>query len=690
MKVTIGILALLLGSASPLQSQDAPEKDAQEQATAIALAEHSAPNLRITRLDDLQLEVEAERPSAIPTEHFAARSAYRSFSMSPDGVHIAIKRVVDGETALLLLDAATQQPLKIFKLGEDQRLDWFRWAGNEKLITSISTMGNYYGIPIRTNRLFVRNIVNNATWMLDVDDDLYLGGDLIHVATDGSFALVAVQRNERSQLSVYRYDLVPDAERERVVNAQRAISSWYADTGGTVRLGIAWRNGRQRIYYRSKDGDDFELADVWEPGDDDTRYWNIIQIAEDSDQGYVLEEGSNGRVGVRLFDYSTGEVIDTFYEHPQWDIDHLWLDRDGSPLAAFYTDDRDQVVWFNDEIGPLYQELKDALGLEQMNIVSRSRENDRMLVWAGSESDPGALYVFSTEELTLDLLGNYRPELDFEQLARPMPVRYRARDGLMISAYLTVPRGMEPSNLPLVVMPHGGPFGVRDKLTYNDEVQLLANRGYAVLQPNFRGSGGFGEEFYDAGRGQVGRGMQDDIDDAMDWAVGEGIADARRVCVVGGSYGGFAALWAVLRNPERYRCAASWAGVTHWDRMLSYDRRYLGRNSALDLRERVEGENADLNEYSPVNHAATLSRPVLLAHGNEDRRVPVSQFRMFRDASLNAPVPPQVLLIEGEGHSFSEKENEQEWYDRLIEFLNEHNPADPPSQSANTSASIPG
>ncbi|WP_108787800.1 alpha/beta fold hydrolase [Erythrobacter sp. Alg231-14] len=668
MKFAIGVALFLAWVGAPVSAQNM-------QATQV-----SEPS--VTRLADLDLAVEGERPAAIPTEHFANRSAYRRFSVSPDGAHIAIKRVVDGETALLLIDAASQQPLKVYKLGEDQRLDWFRWAGNEKLITSISALGDYYGLPVRKNRLFVRNIANNATWMLEVDDDLLNGGDLVHVAEDGAFALIAVQRNQRSQLSVYRYDLLPGAERVRVVDAQRAISNWYADTSGTVRLGIAWRNGRQRIYYRSADGDDFELADVWEPGDDDTRYWNVIQINEDSDQGYVLEENSDGRVGVRLFDYSTGDVVETFYEHPQWDIDRLWLDRDGSPFAAFFTDDREQIHWFNEEMGALYQELKNALDMEQLIIVSRSRNNERILVWGGSEADPGALYVFSTEDLTLDLLGDYRPELDFEQLVRPVPVRYQARDGLLISAYLTVPRGVEPRDLPLIVMPHGGPFGVRDELTYNDEVQLLANRGYAVLQPNFRGSGGYGKAFYDAGRGQVGRGMQDDIDDAMDWAVDVGIADANRVCVVGGSYGGFAALWAVLRNPERYRCAASWAGVTNWDRMLSYDRRYLGREAALDLREREEGDVDDLDDFSPVNHASSLNRPVLLAHGSEDRRVPVSQYRMFRDATTASPVPPRTLLIDGEGHSFSEQENEQKWYDTLLEFLAEHNPSDLPPASS--------
>ena len=650
---------------------------AQEASPAPAPAPAPASIPAITRLSDLAITVEETQPGPIETQDFAARSAYRSFSISPDGVHLATKRVLEGATDLLLIDAATKAPLKVYKLGEEQELDWFRWAGNDKIILSISMRGMYYDVPVRVNRLLVRNIVTGDSFMLDVPGNLLWGGDLIHVADDGSFALVSLQFSFRSDPSVYRYELVPGAKRERVVKPVGGVWDWYADDAGVVRLGMGWRNKRLRIYYRETENDDFELVDKLREDDERSRYWNVVQIVSGSDQGYVLEEGESGRVGVRLFNYSTGEVIDSYYENPDWDVEELWLNRDGTPLAALYTDDRERIEWFDPEMANLHRNLGRALQMEDLRIVTRSRNNERMLIWGGSESDPGALYVFSAEEKRLDLLGDYRPELDFQKLARSYPVRYQARDGLMIPAYLTLPRGREPSSLPLIVMPHGGPFGVRDQLQYNDEVQLLANRGYAVLQPNFRGSGGYGEAFYQAGVGQVGRAMQDDIDDAMDWAVGEGLADPARVCVVGGSYGGFAALWAVIRNPERYACAASWAGVTDWDRMLSYDRRYLGRKRARDLRARVEGEEVDLDAYSPINHAANLSRPVLLAHGTEDQRVPPSQFYSFQRAAAAAPVRIETLLIEGEGHSFTKAENEQQWYDALVAFLAQHNPPDP-------------
>ena len=661
--------ALLLAIASPLSGQQAPTEPVEAQPSSIDLP---------TRLADLGISVEQQPPALIPTEDFAARSTLRAFRMSPDGVHLAVSRIVDGSITLNVIDVETRQAIKSYALASNQRLDWIRWAGNNKLIFSVSQMGAVYDVPVRINRLFVRNITNDVGYMIDVGARVWWGGDIIHLAEDGSYALISVQRSWRSPPSVYRYALEPDAERELVVRPKRGVWEWVADNAGVVRLGLGRQRNVLRIYYRNNADEDFELIDRLRRDDERSRYWRAVRIISGSDQGYILEEGDNGRVGVRLFDYSTGQPVETFYENPDWDVEELWLRPDGSPLAALYTDDRDRIEWFDDEMRLLDSRLRSALDLEDLTIITRSRQGERMLVWAGSEADPGALYTFSREGRELAFLENYRPELDFRLLARPLPIRYRARDGLMISGYLTLPRGRDPSGLPLIIMPHGGPYGIRDKLEYNDEVQLLANRGYAVLQPNYRGSGGYGEAFSEAGTGEIGRAMQDDIDDAMDWAVAEGLADADRVCVVGASYGGYAALWAVLRNPDRYRCAASWAGVTDWDRMLRYDRRYLSRKGMRAWRERVEGEDEfDLDTVSPTEFAEQLSRPVLLAHGTSDSNVPVSQYHAFRRAVGSSNALLETLLIEGEGHSFSKAENEQAWYDALEAFLARHNPADP-------------
>ncbi|MDJ0978113.1 MAG: alpha/beta fold hydrolase [Erythrobacter sp.] len=634
-----------------------------------SVAQEPAPDTNAERADEI--------PPLIPTKAFAGRSAFRAFELSPDGARLAITREVDGRPEILVVDTATRKPQKRLTFGERAQLDWVRWAGNEKLLMSLSIPAFFMWQFVRSNRLHVSDLTNDDFFPLEVDEDVIWGGDLVHLAPDGSHALISVQSSLRKTPGVYRYELRPGGAAERIVKPKGGVWSWYADDEGVVRLGMGWRGRRLRVYYRPDENAKFELVGKLKANDDESRYWSVVQIVSGSSEGYVLEEGENGRTGIRRFDYETGTPLETFYEHPEWDVEEMWLKPDGTPLAALYTDDRRRIIWFDKGTEALYTEFKRALKMEEVRVISRSRDETTMLIWGGSEADPGAFYLFDREAKQLAVLANARPDLDFRQLVKPTPVRYTARDGLEIRAYLTLPNGREPRGLPLVILPHGGPYGVRDVLEYNDEVQLLANRGYAVLQPNFRGSGGYGDAFFEAGTGQIGRGMQDDLDDAMDWAVAEGIADPRKVCVVGGSYGGYAALWAVLRNPDRYACAASWAGPTDLDLMLRYDRKFFSRKDAKAWRARVEGEeDFDLHTVSPAIHAARLNRPVLLAHGTGDQTVPFKQYEVFLQAAKTAPVPPTTLALEGDGHSFSSSESEQQWYDALDAFLAKHNPAD--------------
>jgi dipeptidyl aminopeptidase/acylaminoacyl peptidase len=318
------------------------------------------------------------------------------------------------------------------------------------------------------------------------------------------------------------------------------------------------------------------------------------------------------------------------------------------------------------------------LGGKHVKVVSSADDNGRMIIWAGSDVDPGIYYLYDAQKVTLDVFSNPLPGLDPEQLARSEPVHYTARDGTEINGYLTLPRGREAHGLPLIIMPHGGPYGVRDKLAFDTDAQFLASRGYAVLQPNYRGSGGYGESFERLGDGQIGRKMQDDLDDAMDWLVQRGVADPARVCMIGSSYGGYAALWAVIRNPERYRCAASFAGVTDWKKQISYDADSLTSKRTKKLRETVAGtdDSFNLDMVSPLKQIDRLNRPVLLGHGEDDTTVPFDQFTRFRDAAARAHRPLDLVTFPDEGHGFYKHEDRQQWYEALEAFLARNNPAD--------------
>ena len=470
--------------------------------------------------------------------------------------------------------------------------------------------------------------------------------------------------------------------REKLVLVARdhpGFSSVCFDDAGAVRMGMAFLSGgKVRVLYRSKPGDPLrEIAKITEDNFDDT-IWDVLRITQGSDEGLVLKPGPDGWMAVRKFNYATREVGEVVFSVPGWDVDEATVDDKGQLIAAFHTDDRDRVTWFDPKMKALYARLGKALAGQQVWVTSRAKDDSRMLVWAGSESNPGQTFLYDAAKRTMDGFDTALPDLDAALTATPKPVSYTTRDKHTIFAYLTLPRGRQAKGLPLIIMPHGGPYGVRDKLEFDSLVQLLANRGYAVLQPNYRGSGGYGKAFSELGAGQIGRAMQDDLDDAMDWAVAQGIADPKRVCMAGASYGGYAALWAVIRNPERYRCAVSFAGVTDWKRQLKYDANFFTRKGAKKWMARVQGEdpNFSLDLVSPVPQIARLTRPVLLSHGDEDTNVPFKQFTLLRDAAAKAGKPIETMVFAGEGHGFDKDENEERWYAAIEAFLAKHNPAD--------------
>lgn len=622
-------------------------------------------------------DASAAAPPLIPAGDFAGRSAFWDAKLSPDGARLSYLRRRDGVAQFIVADVATRQVVRAFATDPSDQFEWYEWVTADKLLLSVSTAGQFMGEDVRYTRLILVQLSTGTMSRLFGRTDVVEGDNVIHYAEDGSHILVSIQKSIYDYPSVLRHELEPDGKVTSVQQPREGVWNWVADDKGVVRMGTGWKDGQLRVFYRADGASEMKLvARVREGAKTSDRYWDAVQIIGGSDEGYVLSEGETGRVGLRRYNFATRTMVETIYEHPEWDIDAVGI-KNGVPFAVYYTAERDEVHYLDPALAKQQRSLRKALGDVEVWVPSRAEDDSRMLVMAGNESDPGVLYMFEPAAKRMEEVSQFRPAIDVRQLAAPKPMRYTARDGAVIRGYLTLPRGREAKGLPLIIMPHGGPYGIRDKLEYNDEVQLLANRGYAVLQPNFRGSGGYGEAFFELGTGQIGRKMQDDLDDAMDWAVKEGIADPARVCVVGGSYGGYAAMWAILRNPERYRCAASWAGVTDLEKQLRYDSQSFSRGGFKRWRDRVRGAGvAEVKTVSPMGHAATLNRPLLLAHGTKDIVVPFSQYNMFEKATRTAPVKPQTLVIKDEGHSFSSAANEQQWYEALTGFLARHNPPD--------------
>ena len=617
-----------------------------------------------------------QRPPLIATEAFAHLPDVTEAKLSPDGRRFVFRGRQNGrELVAYRLVKGTE--VGTIEIPDKVDLNWVRWAGNDQLLISIGRNVPYFGEEALQTMLIVYNLIDGAAKPLVRDGQGLEGDDVLFVDPDGRYLLLSIQRTPYDYPSVFRVSL-PDGEMTEVVKQKEPIWEWFADDAGIVRAGMAWSAGRVKFYYRRAADEKFKMIGAVKP-DDEEAYFDIANIVTGSDDGYVLSDKKTGRQALYKFNYRTREIGDLVYGSDRYDVDYYWLNAAGTMHEGVsYTDDRDRVEWFDTESRRLQAKIDRAIPDLQAWITSRSRDNKHMLIMATAPNDPGLYYFLDRETNEMSPIAVRQYGLPQEQLAVTRAVSYPARDGTVIPAFLTLPRGRAAKGLPLILYPHGGPYGVRDRLEYNPDVQLFANRGYAVLQPNYRGSGGYGTAFGDAGIGQIGRAMQDDLDDGMDWLAGQGIVDKARVCIVGASYGGYAALWGAIRNPERYRCAVSFAGVADWKSMLRYDRRYLTKKASASWKSRITGEgDLDLDAVSPTLQAGRLTRPLLIGHGEDDSNVPISQSRRLVAALKKAGTPDfEYVTYEDEGHGLEDPAHQKDWYDRLDAFLAKYNPAD--------------
>lgn len=619
-------------------------------------------------------------PPKIPVDVFVDPGFLRGPMLSPDGERLLFREYLSDKTFLGIKGVADPKIVHI-AIPEKHSLNWYRWAGSGRILVSLSGVTYVEGEEYPVSMLIRYDINTGQALPLGRKIQGLRGDDVLYVDPAGQYLLLGLQQTIYDYPSVYRVELT-DNKLTEIIKPQNSIWEWIADDAGVVRMGISYVNRATKIYYRNSNDAKFALIskikdDVDEEAQNE-ELLEVVRVVSGKDEGYVLSNKETGRFALYKFNYLTREIGEKVYDHAENDITSFELSEDGSALEAItFTDERDRIVWFNEAYKKRQRALEKALPGQEVWLQSRSRDGNRTVVFSTSPTDPGSYFLYDAAAKRLDRLAGLNDKLDPAQLAVTKYVRYPARDGLSVPAYLTLPVGRNAKGLPLIILPHGGPFGVRDTLDYSTEVQFLANRGYAVLQPNYRGSSSYGEEYYKRGEGQIGRAMQDDLDDGMDWLVKQGIADPARVCVVGSSYGGYAALWGVLRNPERYRCAASFAGVTDWKTQLKYDRRSLESRYHRQWQDQVRGEKEfDLDTVSPVRTVASLQRPILLTHGDEDSNVPFSQYKSMVTALKKAGKTADLHVYEGEGHGFDNPDNEKDWLTRLEAFLAKHNPAD--------------
>ena len=637
---------------------------------------------------------------AVDVESFIKRDKFTDIKISPTGEYLAATVPMDDKTILAIIRRSDNKVTANFAMGQHNHVADFTWVNPERVVISMAEKFGSLDQPQLTGELFAINAdgtqpenligyrVQGAGLGTKIQpkkveavaaflvDDLPADDENVIISVT-PFAADTFSRAEK--MDVYT------GRRTRVASAPVRNARFITDNAGIVRF--ARGSGTDlvsKLYYRAGEGADWKLVN-----DENVsgRIESPIGFSADDRTAYLEVENSEGPNAIVAYDIATGARTELFRDSTVDPGGYIYRPHTGIPVGVDLANGR-WTTHFIDRAAPearLQKSLESAFAGSSVTVTSQTKDGRLALVRVSSDRNPGDYYLFDTVAKKADFLLANRDWLDPEALHPAQPVSFKARDGLPIHGYLTRPKGAS-GRLPLVVMPHGGPFGIRDYWRFDDDAQMLASAGYAVLQVNFRGSGGYGRAFEHAGARQWGKAMQDDVTDATKWAVAEGHADGSKVCLYGASYGAYASLMGVAKEPDLYRCAVGYVGAYDLPTMHT-EGDIQESGSGQSYIDQWIGPRADVAAVSPTRMADRIKVPVFMAAGGEDRRTPIQHTKMMEQALRKAGKQVETLYYDTEGHGFYKPENRREYYTRLLAFLSRHLGGATASTAAPASAS---
>lgn len=640
---------------------------------------------------DIKDIVVTAQKGRVATEVFAKRPNMTGVVLSPDGTKVIFKLINQGREYLAWLDltAASPQPRLIaaneeFREAGDRSTVGWRWVGNDMIVLSLLAREYFQGERGDINRLATYDLATGKVAPLAWDNVASNGGTILHVDHDKQAILI---ERTYKQESTERWDNpevvrvnVKTGKLEMVMRNNAVVGGWFADGQGVVRVGFGYDpdNGKERLMYRSDDSG-FVKTLTNEADKDFTGAGIDPQLLLAEPDMAVVSDNKSGFT--RIYKVNMLDIKGTqraMFQSKGYDVSGVQTNFDRTRLTGFSTtEQRARTVW----IDPLYKEVQTGLdgqfGAGNATILNSDRAETKFAVFVATPSQPGAYYIYDTATGKLSLLGYRKNALGKAELNPVTAFRYTASDGESIEAIMTSPRHRKQTQkLPLVILTHGGPFGPRDSVRYDDWAQSVAELGYVVVQPNFRGSGGYGAEWIKKGRANgFGLRMQDDLNDVITHLAAQGTIDPARVCMFGWSYGGYAAARAAQRDADKYRCTIAGAGVYDLAMMRDYDKGYLGSFGSNYLAKGA----IELSTVSPAKNAAGRWAPIMIVHGVRDQRVPVAQARTLVSALRSAGKKEGTDFVYLEQpkntHNLPYDDVSIEWLKGVENWITKHNPA---------------
>ncbi|NLD96545.1 MAG: S9 family peptidase [Synergistaceae bacterium] len=602
----------------------------------------------------------ADKP-LIPMEDFFRNPEQSGFQLSPNGEYISFMKPWERRMNIFVQKIGAEEAVRVTSATERDIPAYF-WSGNDRIVYLQDKGGdeNYRLYAVSSDGTESRELTPFENTRVTIVDSLEEQDD---------FLLIGMNRRDQRLFDVYRLNLAT-GDLTLLEENPGDIAGWMTDHDGKLRVAVRSDGVNTSLLYRDKEDEPFRNILTT----DFRESVSPLFFTFDNKKLYVASNLGRDKSAIFVFDPQTVEHEELLFEHPDVDVSSLFRSRKRKVITGTgFTTDRFRYHFFDEQRAALQKELEERLPDDEVVVASMSRDETKVLVYAGSDRTRGTYFFFDRETKDFRKLAELAPWLPKERMAPMKHVSYTSRDGLTIHGYLTLPLGKEPKNLPVVIHPHGGPW-VRDGWGFDPQVQFLANRGLAVLQMNFRGSTGYGRAFWEAGFKEWGRSMQDDVTDGVLWLINQGIADPKRVGIYGASYGGYAVLAGLAFTPDLYACGVDYVGVSNIFTLLETIPPYweLGRQMLYEQIGDPEKDKELLKAASPVFHADRITAPLFVAQGANDPRVKKAESDQIVEALRSRGIEVEYMVKENEGHGFRNEENRFDFYRAMERFLATH------------------
>jgi dipeptidyl aminopeptidase/acylaminoacyl peptidase len=619
---------------------------------------------------------------------FVKHAEFEQVKISPDGKTLAVRTEFENKKVLAFLDIETKNLKYLFRLNGKDNVGSFYWVNNERVVAMVTTsygpldiqqyIGKLYAVNSdgsKATAIFGWNTKRSGTWS---NSGKHIASGWAYIAStlddDDENILVSITpwRNgkhlEPSPADLIKINVYTGKQRHLMRSPGRG-NGFVLDNADVPRFAYGSLSyDDYDLYYRESDGkwNKFKFPvtadDVWIQGFNKTNT-KVYFIAE--------KDGDTGT----LYSYNLKtQKINKIYQNSNVEIYQLLKNHKGIPYGVEINEDYSNFLFFNKKVehAQLHKDFYTSFKGDSVSITSSTKNGQQLVIKTSGDKNPGTYYLYDSETKQVKYLLSRADWLKSKDLARVEPFKFKNRDGIQLFGYLTLPKGKVDKNLPLVVNPHGGPHGTRDYWEFDWRTQAIASQGYAVLNVNFQGSGGYGKKFEQAGYREWGGKIQRDIIDATKWAINQGIADKERVCIYGGSFGAYSALQSAILAPNLFKCTIGASGV--YDLPLMHESgdipKWVYGNEYLS--KAIGNNELDLKAFSPSYNVDRLKIPVLLIHGGADKRTPIAQAISLEKALKAQKHQYKTLYIDNEYHGFVKESNRLKAMETIIQFLDEH------------------